>query len=98
MDEFGEILTSQSVNAYNASNVLSGDVPGVKCIIISAFADVLSSIFLTFIFPFSFALMIDSIKEPVVVPKGISCMIKVLLSAILILALTLTFPPLNPSL
>ena len=30
IEEFGEIETSQSVNAYKASNVLSGETPGVK--------------------------------------------------------------------
>ena len=41
-------------------------------------AEVLSSIFLTFIFPLSFAFSIESISEVVVVPKGISLIIKVL--------------------
>ena len=30
IEEFGEIETSQSVNAYKASKVLSGETPGVK--------------------------------------------------------------------
>ena len=48
--------------------VLSGETPGAKCTMISASDEVLSSIFLIFIFPLSLALMTDSIKEPVVVP------------------------------
>ena len=70
--EFGEIDTSQSVKAYRASIVLSGETPGNKCTIISASMEVLSSIFLILILPLSFALITDSINDPVVVPKGIS--------------------------
>src|SRR5690554_3301365 len=96
--EFGDIETSQSVNAYRASMVLSGDDPAGKWIIISTFCAVLSSIFRIFIFPLSTAFRIDSIRVEVFFPKGISEMIRVLASTLLILALTLTAPPLNPSL
>ena len=98
MQESGEIDTSQLVNAYKASIVLSGDIPEGRCIKISTLEDVLSSIFLIFIFPLSFALIIESIKDVVVVLKGNSEIFKVDLSIILIFALTLTFPPLLPSL
>ena len=72
IDEFGAIEISQSVKAYKASIVLSGETPGARCTIISAIEEVLSSIFLILIFPLSFAFSTDSIKEPVVVPIGIS--------------------------
>ena len=65
---------------------------------ISAVAAVLSSIFLTLIFPLSFARMIDAIKLSVVDPYGISEIISVLESTLAILALTRTFPPRKPSL
>ena len=96
--ERGEIDTSQFVNAYNASIVLSGDIPEGKYIRTSTLDDVLSSIFLIFIFPLSFALIIESIKDEVVVEYGNSEINKVDLSTILILALTLTLPPRFPSL
>ena len=76
--------------------VLGGIVS--MCIIISASAEVLSSIFLTFILPLSFAFKIESIKELVEVPNGISWIIKVLASCFLIFPLTRTRPPLLPSL
>ena len=66
--------------------------------LISAFAEVLSSILRTLIFPLSFALMMDSINEPVFVPKGISVTVSVLLSNFLIFARTRTLPPRSPSL
>ena len=94
----GEILCSQLVNAYSASMVLSGETPFGKWITISTFSAVLSSIFFTRSFPLSFAFKTLSIKEPVVVPKGISVITKVLSSSFFILALTLILPPLNPSL
>ena len=65
--EFGEIPISQSVKAYKASMVVSVDIPGVRYILISTFSEVLSSIFQIFIFPLSFAEIIDSMREPVVV-------------------------------
>ena len=98
MVELGEIETSQSVKAYKASSVLSGETPGAKWMITSTFAEVLSSIFFILIFPFSFAFKTDSIKDPVVVPNGISCITSVLLSTFLIFARTRTFPPRSPSL
>ena len=54
--------------------------------------------FFIFILPESFALMIESIKEVVVVLKGISFISKVFLSNSSILARILILPPLNPSL
>ena len=96
--EFGEIDISQLVNAYKASIILSGDTPEGKWIIISATAEVLSSIFLIFILFFSVARTIESIKESVVVPNGIWLIINVLLFNFCITALTLTLPPLRPSL
>lgn len=65
---------------------------------ISTFSAVLSSTFLILILPLSFALIIESIRLPVLVPKGISVIKRVLASAFLILALTLILPPLKPSL
>ena len=64
----GEIELSQSVKAYKASMVLSGDIPAGRWTSISTDAAVLSSIFLIFILPLSFALRIFSIKPVVVVP------------------------------
>ena len=78
--------------------VLSGDKPAGKWIIISTFAAVLSSIFLILIFPFSFALRIESIKELVVVEKGISVIMILFFSGECIFARTRTLPPLKPSL
>lgn len=95
---FGEIVTWQSVNAYNASIVLSGDTSGWRWIRISTLSEVLSSIFLILIFPFSFALIILSIRSPVVLEKGSSVTISVCLSFWVILALALTLPPRCPSL
>ena len=63
---------SQAVNAYNASMVLSGEIPLGKWTRISTSAAVLSSIFLILILPLSLAFKIESIKEEVVVLKGIS--------------------------
>ena len=67
MHDSGEIETSQLVNAYKASIVLSGDIPDGKWTNISTLEDVLSSIFLILIFPLSLALIIESIKDVVVV-------------------------------
>ena len=61
--------------------VLSGDIPDGKWIRISTSLEVLSSIFLTFIFPLSFALRIESIKVEVLVLKGISFITRVFLSS-----------------
>ena len=95
---FGETDTSQSVKAYKASMVTSGEIPGAKCTIISTFLAVLSSIFLILILPLSLADIILSIKLPVVVEKGTSVMAKVFLSFSIILARTRTLPPRWPSL
>src|SRR5690606_4443427 len=94
----GDMGVSQLVNAYKASIVLSGEIPGGKCTKISTFAAVLSSILLIFILPLSLAFKIESIKVDVLVPKGISVMAKVYLSNWDILALTRTRPPRMPSL
>ena len=98
MQDNGEIEFSQFVNAYKASIVVSGDTFGGKCTKISTSAAVLSSIFFILIFPFSLALIILSINEVVVVENGISLITNVFLSSCAILALTLTLPPLFPSL
>ena len=73
---------------------MSGDIPEGRLISISTLDEVLSSIFLIFILPLSFAFKIESINEDVVVVKGSSEIRRVDLSITLILALTLTFPPL----
>ena len=65
---------------------------------ISTLAEVLSSTFRILIFPLSTAFSIESMTEVVVLPKGISVIESVLLSILLIFALTLTLPPLSPSL
>src|SRR5690554_1766072 len=67
----GETDISQSVNAYRASMVMPGDWPGASWIWISTSLAVLSTTFFILIFPFSLALIMDSIKELVVVPNGI---------------------------
>ena len=54
--------------------------------------------FLILIFPESFALMMESINEVVVVLKGISLISKVFLSNSSMRALIRIFPPRNPSL
>ncbi len=51
----GEMHTSQSVKAYNASIVISGEIPGASSIMISTSAAVLSVTFFILIFPWSFA-------------------------------------------
>ena len=76
----GEIDVSQFVKAYKASMVLSGEIPEGKCTNISTSAAVLSSIFFILIFPLSLAFKIESIKDDVLVPKGISDITKVFLS------------------
>ena len=96
--QFGEMLISQSVKAYNASIVLSEETPGARCTRISTLRAVLSSTFLILIFPLSFAFRIDSIKVEVVFPYGISLITSVLLSSFVILARTFTEPPRSPSL
>src|ERR1017187_5783305 len=95
---FGEIEISQSVNAYNASMVISGEIPGARSMLISTSAAVLSVTFFILIFPLSFALMMLSISWVVVVPYGTSFINKVFLSNCSIRALTLTLPPRTPSL
>ena len=64
----GEIEISQSVKAYKASIVLSGDIPEGIWMIISVFEDVLSSTFLILILPLSLAFKILSIRDEVFVP------------------------------
>ena len=94
----GEILTSQSVNAYRASMVLSVEIPGASWISISKSLAVLSTTFFIFIFPLSFAFMMESIMLPVVVPNGISFIKSVFLSFSSIRDLTLIRPPRLPPL
>ena len=65
---------------------------------ISTLSAVLSSTRRILILPFSFALMIDSLIDSVVVVKGISVMAKVRLSIFEMRARTFTAPPRNPSL
>ena len=95
---FGEIEISQSVNAYKASIILSGETSLGKCIKISTSEAVLSSTFFILIFPFSLALRILSIREPVLVPYGISFIKRSPFSGFEILARALIFPPRSPSL
>ena len=66
--QLGDMLISQSVKAYNASIVLSEEVPGARCTRISTLADVLSSTLRTFIFPLSTAFRMESITVEVVFP------------------------------
>ena len=67
----GEIEVSQDVKANNPSIVLSGETPEGMCIKTSTSLAVLSSIFFILILPLSLAFNIESIKEEVVVEKGI---------------------------
>ena len=67
----GEIETSQFVKANNPSIVLSGETPLGRCTKTSTSEDVLSSIFFILILPLSFAFKIDSIRDVLVVVKGI---------------------------
>ena len=92
----GDIDISQLVKAYNASIVTSGEIPLARSIKISTSAAVLSTTFLILIFPLSFALIMESIKEVVVVEKGISVIRSWFFSTISILALTFIFPPRAP--
>ena len=97
--QHGVMLISQSVNAYSASIVLSLDTPGANCTRISTLSDVLSSTLRILIFPLSTALRIDSITKGVVFPKGISVIVRVLLSSDFeIFARILTRPLRSPSL
>ena len=102
--QLGEMLTSQSVQAYRASMVLSGLAPGMRCMSISTPAAVMSSTFRTLILPFSAAFSMESMNcdgfcgEPVVLPKGISVMANVFESRFSILARTRRLPPRCPSL
>ena len=96
--QLGEILISQSLNAYSASMVLSNEIPGAKCTKISTSAAVLSSTFFAFIFPLSIAFSIDSIRVVVFLLNGISLIANVLLSSFSILARTFNVPPRCPSL
>ena len=66
--EFAESEISQSVNAYSASIVTSGDTSGLRVISMRTVAAVLSSMCLIFILPFSLALFMDSVRLSVVVP------------------------------
>ena len=96
--QLGEMFTSQSLNAYKASIVLSEDTPLARWIWISTSAAVLSSTFLALIFPLSIAFKIESISDVVVLLKGISRITSVLLSSFSIFARTLILPPRRPSL
>ena len=58
----GEIEISQSVKAYNASMVISGEIPAASSMVISTSAAVLSVTFFIFILPVSLALIIESIN------------------------------------
>ena len=60
--------------------VLSGDMSFGRCIKISTWEEVLSSMRLILILPWSLAFKILSINEDVFVPKGISFITKVFLS------------------
>ena len=60
--------------------VLSGESPAGKCTKISTSEEVLSSMRFILSFPLSFAFRILSIREVVVVVKGISVITKVFLS------------------
>ena len=71
---------SHAVNAYRASMVLSGEISLGKWTNISTADEVLSSTRLTLILPCSFALRILSIREEVLVLKGISLITNVFLS------------------
>ena len=63
--QLGDRLISQSEKAKRASMVLSDDTPGARCTSISTSAAVLSSILRAFIFPFSTALVMESISVAV---------------------------------
>ncbi len=93
----GDIETSQSVNAYNASTVWSTETPAGNWISISTRSAVLSTTFRILILPLSLALRIESIIPPVVVPKGISRMMRAFLSFSSIRARQRIFPPRLPS-
>jgi hypothetical protein len=67
---FGDTETSQSVNLYKASMVISGEIPGARSTCISTSAAVLSVTFLILIFPASFAFTMLSIRPVVVTPYG----------------------------
>ena len=93
---FGDMDTSQSVKAYRASMVLSGDTSFGRWMTMFTFPAVRSSIFLILIFPFSFAFRMESMTICVVFPNGISVMAMVFLSSFSIRARTLTVPPRLP--
>ena len=76
--------------------VLFGDIPFGKLIVILTSSAVLSSIFLIFIFPLSFAFIIESIREPVFTEYGTLLMIIWSLPEVSISLLTLIFPPFSP--
>ena len=95
---FGEMETSQSVKAYRASIIISGETSLASKMLISTSSEVLSSIFLILILPFSLAFKILSIRSPVFLEKGNSVMHRVFLSFWIILALARIFPPRFPSL
>ena len=97
--QLGDIFTSQSVNAYKASIVLSDELPGANCTSMRASSAVKSSTLRTLILPFCTARMIVSMIFVVVVPNGISVIISVLLSSdFWIFARMRTAPPRSPSL
>ena len=64
----GAKLTSQSVNAYRASNILSGDTLFARWTTTSTLSAVLSSTFLILILPLSLAFKMLSMSDPVVTP------------------------------
>ena len=97
--QLGEILISQSVKAYSASMVLSDELPGANCTSMRASSAVKSSTLRILIFPFCTARVIVSMILDVVVPYGISVIIRVLLSSdFWILARIRIAPPRSPSL
>ena len=96
--QFGDILTSQLVNANRASIATSDETPCFKWTNISTSLAVLSSTFFILIFPETFAFRMVSIRLPVVVLYGTDVMESVDLSTTLISALRRIFPPLDPPL
>ena len=73
-----------------------GEIPGERWTTISTFSAVLSSTFLILILPFSFALIIESIRFPELIEKGTSLISNVFLFNVSILDRSLIFPPRFP--
>ena len=67
----GEMDTSQSVNAYNASIHTDGEMSAGTSMTISTFWAVLSTICLILILPSSLTLTIESLTPAVVTPKAV---------------------------